>query len=128
MPLHKDDFYIGEQSYNERTAEQGKPFVRIVSQHLARTTNGKEQRMAIIRRLEDRFRVVLEAKNCEWEAQKPKQNGELPTKLWSMKDLLWQITSQAELLYEVDVVEQSFPFIVQHFPFGPLRDDLMGQM
>ncbi|SNX86137.1 uncharacterized protein MEPE_04846 [Melanopsichium pennsylvanicum] len=66
-PIEEDDFYIGEQSYNERTAEQGKPFVRIVSQHLARTTNGKEQRMAIIRRLEDRFRVVLEAKNCEWE-------------------------------------------------------------
>ncbi|SPO29005.1 uncharacterized protein UTRI_04947_B [Ustilago trichophora] len=66
-PIEEDDFYIGKQTHAERGAEQGKPFVRIVSQHLARTAQGKERRMSVIQRLEDRFRGVLEAKNCEWE-------------------------------------------------------------
>lgn len=66
-PLEEDDFYIGKQSYTERTSEQGKPFVRIVSQHLARTAEGKERRKATITRLEERFKAVLEAKNCDWE-------------------------------------------------------------
>ncbi len=66
-PIDDDDFYIGKQSHSERASEQGKPFVRIVSQHLARTAEGKERRTRTIRSLEDRFRAVLEAKNCEWE-------------------------------------------------------------
>lgn len=63
----EEDFYIGKQSHSERAKEQGKPFVRIVSQHLARTAEGKERRMTTIKKLEDRYRGVLEAKNCEWE-------------------------------------------------------------
>lgn len=63
----EEDFYIGRQSHAERQKEQGKPFVRIVSQHLARTAVGKERRASTIKRLEDRFRGVLEAKGCEWE-------------------------------------------------------------
>ncbi|GAC75673.1 uncharacterized conserved protein [Moesziomyces antarcticus T-34] len=66
-PIDEDDFYIGKQNHSERASEQGKPFVRIVSQHLARTAEGKERRTRTIRSLEDRFRAVLEAKNCEWE-------------------------------------------------------------
>lgn len=66
-PIDEDDFYIGKQNLSERASEQGKPFVRIVSQHLARTAEGKERRTRTIRSLEDRFRAVLEAKNCEWE-------------------------------------------------------------
>lgn len=66
-PIEEDDFYIGKQSHAERAKEQGKPFVRIVSQHLARAAEGREKRAGLIRRLEDRYRGVLEAKNCEWE-------------------------------------------------------------
>lgn len=63
----EEDFFIGKQSHAERAQSQGKPFVRVVSQHLARTVDGKERRLSLIQRLEDRFRGVFEAKNCEWE-------------------------------------------------------------
>ena len=75
-PIEEDDFYIGKQTHAERAKEQGKPFVRIVSQHLARTAEGKERRMATIQRLEDRFRGMLEAKNCEWEVSRPSRAEE----------------------------------------------------
>lgn len=66
----EEDFFIGKQSHAERAQDSGKPFVRVVSQHLARLSEGKERRMNTIQQLEDRFRGVLEAKNCEWEVSR----------------------------------------------------------
>ncbi|KAJ9474821.1 hypothetical protein PHBOTO_004729 [Pseudozyma hubeiensis] len=79
----EEDFYIGKQSHAERAEQTGKPFVRIVSQHLARLATGKERRMSTIKRLEDRFRGVLEAKNCEWEIH----IEEPPADLWHLAGL-----------------------------------------
>ncbi|EST08932.1 putative oxalocrotonate tautomerase [Kalmanozyma brasiliensis GHG001] len=76
----EEDFFIGRQSHAEREKEQGKPFVRIVSQHLARTAIGKENRASMIKRLEDRFCGVLEAKNAEWEIH----IEEPPADLWHL--------------------------------------------
>ncbi|TKY89734.1 hypothetical protein EX895_001519 [Sporisorium graminicola] len=80
IQLEDDDFYIGMQAHSERAQEQGKKFVRIVSQHLARTSEGKERRMKTIESLEERFRTVLERKRCEWEIH----IEEPPADLWHL--------------------------------------------
>lgn len=79
----EEDFFIGKQSHAERAQSQGKPFVRVVSQHLARTVDGRERRLSLIQRLEDRFRGVFEAKNCEWEIH----IEEPPADLWHLNGL-----------------------------------------
>lgn len=67
LDVDEDSYFIGFQTHSERSKEQGKPFVRIVSQHLARTMTSKEMRAKGIKGLEDTFRKVIEAKGCEWE-------------------------------------------------------------
>ncbi|PWZ02448.1 hypothetical protein BCV70DRAFT_271 [Testicularia cyperi] len=79
-PIDAEDFFIGAQNHSERAQEKGKPFVRIVSQHLARTMNTKEIRQNGTNLLEARFRKVLERKGCEWEIH----IEEPPADLWRL--------------------------------------------
>ncbi|KAI9004940.1 putative oxalocrotonate tautomerase enzyme-domain-containing protein [Hyaloraphidium curvatum] len=67
IPVEADSFFIGNESHDERASRTGKPFVRIVSQHLARANRSEKDRQRSITALESRFKPFIADKGYEWE-------------------------------------------------------------
>jgi len=79
--LQVDDIYIGGLNHTERKQKMnGKPFVRIVSQHLARTATEPAQREDLMKRLDATLEEHIKSKGCEYEIHVE----EPPADLWLM--------------------------------------------
>lgn len=65
--MHEDSFFIGGEQWSKRKQSTGKPFVRILIQHLAVHQETAEARSATLKRIEGGYRPILEAKGFDWE-------------------------------------------------------------
>ena len=74
VDIEKDNFFIGGLNHAEREAKTGKPFVRIVSQHIARSQVEAEARKRAVQRLDSTFKVIKE-KGYEYEVSCDLQLG-----------------------------------------------------